>query len=93
MPNYEVIDKTINGFHPIKITDGEFKDIEFCYGAVVIEEDQEKDCATLKFDYSVLVGDHTKNPDGFKAMIGDILKNMLEEQLKNSEVVYAGGSE
>jgi len=90
MPNYEVIDKSINGFSPIKIIDGEFKDIEFCYGSVAIEEDQEKDCATLKFDYTILTGE-PKNVDGFQETIGDILKNILEEQLTKNEVVYAGG--
>ena len=91
MTSFELTNEFENGFHGIRITEGEFKDIEFCYGAVAVEEDQEKDCVTLKFDYNLLLGNPKANLSGFTETIGDILVHLIDEQIKNNEVVYYGG--
>ncbi len=87
---FEVLNKfTDAGFHIIKITEGEFKDVEFSYGAVEIEE--KNDECHLKFDFNVISDPNNSTSDSFGQYIGNILLDILEEQVNKESVVYAGG--
>lgn len=87
--DFEVLDETNSkGQHLIKLTSGEFSGIIYSYGAVSFEEGTDE--AKMKFDYDVYTGvvaDH-KN---FEQVIGNVLIDILTEQLAKNEIVYTGG--
>lgn len=81
---------TDSGFIVLVFDDEPFKDVHWTYGETKLEEDL--DGCKLVFNYTILEGTvpdvlHTQ----FKEAIGDILLNILEDQLKKSEVIYHGG--
>lgn len=87
---FEVTDKLIHHTATILITAGEFKGIEFTYGAVALEEQNNK--AVLKFDYTVVAGaELITNETKFKQLTGDILTCIMENQLSDNSVIYRGG--
>lgn len=94
MSNFNVLDKlTEAGFHIIQITEGQFKDVEFSYGGIAIQE--EGDEAILKFDYDIIkdnLGLSTTHNESFTQVIGKFLLSLLEEQTEKGEVVYYGGT-
>lgn len=89
---YKICDSTENGICPIEITNGKFKGIKYAYGRVAVEE--LKDTAKLSFEYDIFEGDITESTtEEFKKLTGDILLDILNEQLKNNEVIYTGGTD
>ena len=76
----------------IKLTEGPYAGIIYSYGSVGFEEDG--DTLKLKFEYDI-----HENPVGFvdrnkfKNHIGDILIDLLEENLLKNNVVYTGGTD
>ena len=86
--NYEVLEESYNGNQLIKLTSGDFSGIIYSYGQVEIVDEDEQ--ARLKFDYKVH-SDHEYDKNDFGKYIGDILVDLLTEQLANNEIVYTGG--
>jgi len=76
-------------FSCIKIIIGEYKDVIYKYGRVQFaSEPNQLDQLPLKFDYEVM-----KNPnnvdtqtENFRHKIGDILVEVMEEQLKDGKL-------
>ena len=77
----------------IKLTEGEFKDVIYKYGKVGIHPEAEEDeqgRLPFKFDYTVV-----RNPNdldlldnqAFIDYIGDILVELLDEQLKSGNSI------
>ena len=78
-------------FSCIKITEGKFKDIIYHYGNVgFAKEEDASGKLPMKFDYTVL-----KKPDSIDTLdnqefidyIGDILIEILEEQVNNGTAI------
>lgn len=92
MSNYEVTQKvTHDGFHILKLIEGKFAGVEYSYSKVAFEEGE--DDAKLVFDYEVYDGHQIseKMADEFSNTIGDILVQILKEQVEKNDVVYSGG--
>ena len=90
MKNYTLLDDDVDGLYKILLTDGKYKGIIYTYGRVrLLEED---DVLRVQFEYNIQenpVGD--VNPTEFRSHIGDILVDMLEENLLKNSLVYTGG--
>jgi hypothetical protein len=88
--NYELLDEDVNGHYQVLLTDNKYKGIIYTYGRVrLLEED---DHLRVQFEYNI-----HENPVGniqeseFRNHIGDILVDMLEENLLKNNIVYTGG--
>ena len=93
IPTFTVLEE-VNpaGFHILQFTDGEFEGIKFHYSEVAVEE--EDDSAKLHFEYTVTDGAISEaQKSDFEQTLGDILLHMLEEQIAEQKVVYAGGTD
>lgn len=89
---YELLDEDNNGNQLIKLTSNEYSGIIYTYGRVrLLEED---DLLRIQFEYDI-----EENPVGildptkFRNHIGDILVELLEQNLLNNNVVYTGGTD
>ena len=89
---YELLDEDNNGNQLIKLTSNEYSGIIYTYGRVrLLEED---DLLRIQFEYDI-----EENPIGvldptkFRNHIGDILVELLEQNLLNNNVVYTGGTD
>lgn len=90
--NYELLDEDYNGNQLIKLTSSEYSGIIYTYGRVrLLEED---DQLRVQFEYEI-----QENPVGvldptiFRNHIGDILIDLLEENLLKNNIVYTGGTD
>lgn len=88
--NYEVLqDVNPQGFHLIKLTSGDHEGIIYSYGRVeIVDKD---DAAYLSFDYDIVDYAEREVKESFTTEIGDILQDILLEQLAKHEVVFKGG--
>jgi hypothetical protein len=88
--NYEILDdSTPDGFKYVKLTSGDHEGIIYSYGAVnLVEEDEQ---VRLKFEYNIHDYAERELKDNFINEIGDVLQNIMLEQLSKNEVVYKGG--
>ena len=78
--------------YSIEYTHGKYAGIKIVLGAVKIEENQEQDNCTLKYNYDIIGGiveDSDKKE--FDNYIGDTLMQMLNDGVKNNDLVYSGG--
>lgn len=78
--------------YSIEYTDGKFAGIKIVLGAVKLEENKEQDNCTLKYNYDIIEGiveDSDKKE--FDDYIGDTLMQMLDDGVKNNDLVYTGG--
>lgn len=87
---YTITDRLVDMVSVILITEGEFKDVEFTFGGVSVDE--EDDQVRLKFDYN-LVNDSATiyHKERLENLIGDILSDIIYDQLDKNEVIYKGG--
>ena len=90
--NYELLDEDYNGNLLIKLTCNPYSGIIYTYGRVrLVEEDE---LLRVQFEYDI-----QENPvgvlerDKFRDYIGDILVELLEENLLKNNVVYTGGTD
>ena len=78
-------------FSCIKILDGQYEGIIYKYNQVKISETENADGQLpLKFTYDIMANpnkEDIKSTD-FRNYIGDILVEVMEEQLKNGKVVF-----
>ncbi len=88
---YELLDEDYNGNQLIKLTSNEYSGIIYTYGRVRLLE--EEDQLRVQFEFDI-----HENPvgfvdrDKFRNHIGDILIDLLEQNLLNNNVVYTGGT-
>jgi hypothetical protein len=88
--NYELLDEDHDGNQFIQLTSSPYSGIIYTYGRVRLVE--EEDLLRVQFEYDI-----HENPvgfvdrDKFRNHIGDILIDLLEENLLKNNVVYTGG--
>ena len=80
-------------FSWIKLTEGKYKDVVYHYGKVGFAKEENKDgTLPMKFDYTIKQNpnnlDLNENVD-FLNYIGDILIEILEQQLKDGTAVIS----
>jgi len=88
--NYIILeDSTNQGYQYVKLTSGVHEGIIYSYGGVNLIEEGET--LRLKFDYDI--HDHAEKEihESFINEIGDVLQDIMLEQLSKNEVVYKGG--
>jgi hypothetical protein len=87
---YELLDEDHVGNQLIKLTSNDYSGIIYTFGRVrLLEED---DQLRVQFEYDVQenpVG--VLDPSKFRNHIGDILIDLLEENLLKNNLVYTGG--
>lgn len=90
MKNYVILDDTTSdGYQLIKLTSGDHEGIIYSYGRVSLIE--EGDAVRLSFAYDIVDYAGREIKESFTTEIGDILQDILMEQLAKNEVVYKGG--
>lgn len=88
--NYEILDSgTPDGFKHVKLTSGDHEGIIYSYGEVSLAEEGEH--LRLKFEYDIHDYAEREIKDSFITEIGDVLQDIMLEQLSKNEVVYKGG--
>ena len=82
-------------FASIMIKDGKFKDVIYNYGKVSIpEEDNLNEDGTLPFRFEYTIIDNVGIPretfgEDFFTLIGDILVEIIDEQLEEENLEYS----
>ncbi|MDP7367477.1 MAG: hypothetical protein QGH83_09490 [Candidatus Pacebacteria bacterium] len=77
----------------IMITEGKFKDVIYNYGKVSIPEEKENVDGTLPFRFEYDIIDNVGMPreefgEDFFNLIGDILVEIIDEQIKENNLEY-----
>jgi len=91
---FEVLDQTTSdGYHILKITDGEFDGLKFSFGRVEFKEND--DDPMVSFTYDILDGGSVQEHqrENFESVLGSILHGLILEQLDNNEIIYGGGTD
>ena len=89
---YELLDEDYNGNQLIQLISKEYSGIIYTYGRVRLLEEDEQLRVQFEFDIH-------ENPvgfvdrDKFRNHIGDILIDLLDENLLKNNVVYTGGTD
>ena len=92
---YVFAQRDVDDYSCIKIIEeGPYKDIVYTYGQVKFaSEPNDEGRLPLKFTYDI-----KKNPNSidtesedFRNLIGDILVEVMEEQLKNNKIIFKDG--
>lgn len=85
--------KEINGQLEIELLEDPFKGVTFYYGSMKFADQENEDGSmNMSFDYEVTCDAGPKNNREFEKVIGDLLLQIIETQMKNNEVVYRGGT-
>ena len=78
-------------FSCIKIMDGQFEGIIFKYNNVKLSQTENADGELpLKFTYDIMANPNKEDIKSteFRNYIGDILVEVMEEQLKNGKIIF-----
>lgn len=90
---YTYVENKDQSWQGIGLTEkaGKYQGVVYRYGEVKVNEDKENDSASLQFDFDVLDSNGLPkemiNDDFFK-IIGDVLQDILREQLEKDELQY-----
>lgn len=90
MKNYELTDNNSdNGLAILRITEGEFKNVEFAFDTVNLNESEDEDTSSMTINFDVLKSPDERscqdieNMESFHKIIGDIIVDILEEYIDN----------
>jgi hypothetical protein len=75
----------------VELLDPPYQDITIKYGKVQLLPDDKNDELKLSFTYDIIDGDEPKDREAFVHHIGDILYDLIGEQLAQNSIVYTGG--
>jgi hypothetical protein len=87
------------GLDAIKLLEEPYSGIIFTYGKVSFDVDETSDQLKIKFDYDILY-DPFESPNNerggfveeeFQQYIGDLLQELLHEEIAKNNVTYTGG--
>ena len=88
---YAFVQRQGDDFSCVKILDGQYEGIIYKYNQVKISQTENADGQLpLKFTYDIMANpnkEDIKSTD-FRNYIGDILVEVMEEQLKNGKVLF-----
>ena len=80
-----------DNFSCIKLTEGDYKNVIYKYDKVKFApKENKKGEIPLKFTYDILANPNkaTIDNEDFRMYIGDILVELVEEQLKNGSIIF-----
>lgn len=90
---YELLESNQDGMYEIKINEDPFKGIKFTFGKVQFLPDEDDDKYTMNFEYDIIEDNGISyNKKDFEQYIGKLLESIIEESLKNNEIIYSGGT-
>ena len=69
----------------IQILTGNYKDAEFTFGAIKVEENEGKNTASISFDYTVHSDPLLEGNENFEEVLGQIMNSLLEYSLIEAE--------
>lgn len=75
----------------IEFVAGPYLGIKYKYGAVKLIPNYEEDRLTLSFNYEILSEIRPSYADRFEQKIGEILTELIGNQLQTNSIVYSGG--
>jgi hypothetical protein len=88
MKIYELTDNNSgNGFVILRITEGEFKNVEFAFDTVKLNEGEDENTPNMTINFDVLKSPDERscqdieNMESFHKIIGDIIVDILEEYI------------
>jgi len=88
MKIYELTDNNSgNGFVILRITEGEFKNVEFAFDTVKLNEGEDENASNMTINFDVLKSPDQRscqdmeNMESFHKIIGDIIVDILEEYI------------
>lgn len=92
MKGYEILhEHTGGGFHLIEITEGRFEGVKFFYTRVSFREGEDG-VPILQFTYNLVDGEVSPQDEAtFRQKLGDMLLDIMGEQLARNSIVYTGG--
>lgn len=83
-------DYSINEDGSVELIGGPHMGVVYHYGRVeLVTLDDES--LTMKYEYEIVEG-NVEDKQAFEMYIGDVLQQMIMEQLKTNQVVYTGGT-
>jgi hypothetical protein len=86
--------KEINGQLEMTFNSGEYAGVTWTYGGLKFADKENEDGSmNMSFDYEITGDIRAKNIEKFQNTIGDVLLDILEEQIKHEQVVFKGGSD
>ena len=90
---YTFVSKKGDDWANICIIEGKFKDVIYNYGKVSINDKEENDDGSLPFRFEYTIIDNASLEreefgEDFFIMIGDILVDIIEDQLKEKNLEY-----
>lgn len=90
---YTYVENKENTWTGIGLTEkaGKYQGVVYKYGKVDIKEDEENDSATLQFEWDMLDSNGLPKEmigEDFFQLIGDILQDIILEQLDKDELQY-----
>jgi hypothetical protein len=84
--------------YSLELLEHKFSGITFKYGKAEFIE--QEDNLTLKFDYDIIDNKHSDineiseaDKEEFKTALGDLLIQMMQEGVKNNDLIYTGGAD
>ena len=89
---YVFAQKTGDDFTAIKLLEDKYRNVIYKYGKVAFAKDEKPDgTLPMKFDYDILTNPESKDIENqeFIDYIGDILIEVMEQQLNNVKVEFS----
>tara|TARA_B100000131_G_scaffold202785_1_gene194742 strand:- start:208 stop:576 length:369 start_codon:yes stop_codon:yes gene_type:complete len=84
-----VEDKDDTALECVKIMEGKYEGLVYQYGTVSFHEDEEKDIASVSFDYRIVEDVEDKDDNELKEILGDILVDILEEHVNDIDEEFS----
>lgn len=76
----------------LEIVDGKYKGCQYIYGEIKFGDKENADGTMgMSFDYEITNGFIIDDKADFINYLGDTLMMIIDEQVKNREVIYKGG--
>jgi ABC-type Fe2+-enterobactin transport system substrate-binding protein len=91
----QFVEKPSSKLYSLKVVQGPYLGVVYTYGKVTLHEDEANVQLNVKFDFKLdevpenLNKEELQNSEDFKNFMGDILTQLLEEQLNNDKSTNA----
>jgi hypothetical protein len=72
----------------IEILTGNYKDVEFTFGSINVNEDIKNSEATISFDYAVHNDETLEGNKDFEEVLGAIMNSLLHHSIEEAEERY-----
>jgi hypothetical protein len=91
-PRYVTVESKSKGVEAIKLLETPYSGIIYSYGKVSFDADESNDTLKIKFEYDIHNDAGKKiDPADFEQYIGDLLQDLIREQIATNSITYTGG--